>query len=161
MRKVEDASEKAVTKVFAGTSKTKAATQTASKSTPKADLWSKYSDKKVDTKKHLNSDDPYSGKSESFSCQPGFLRLICFFSFVAEAHDLINGWVADKIRFDMDDDFYNYVDVQEVNKFTTTEKYLDKIRKEIMADEEENGMDIVIVRHALTIFVQIFLKYLL
>ena len=47
MRKVEDASEKAVTKVFAGTSKTKAATQTASKSTPKADLWSKYSDKKV------------------------------------------------------------------------------------------------------------------
>lgn len=56
-----------------------------------------------------------------------------------EAHDLINGWVTDKIRFDMDDDFYNYVDVEEVNKFTTTEKYLDKIRKEIMADEEENG----------------------
>lgn len=51
---------------------------------------------------------------------------------------MINGWVADKIRFDMDDDFYNYVDVEEVNKFTTTEKYLDKIRKEIMADEEEN-----------------------
>lgn len=47
--------------------------------------------------------------------------------------------MTDKIRFDMDDDFYNYVDVEEVNKFTTTEKYLDKIRKEIMADEEENG----------------------
>ena len=37
----------------------------------------------------------------------------------------------------MDDDFYNYVDVAEMNKFSTTEKYLENLKKEIMADEEE------------------------
>lgn len=40
----------------------------------------------------------------------------------------------------MDDDFYNYVDVDEVNKFTTTENYLDKIKREIMQDEEEEDL---------------------
>ena len=54
-----------------------------------------------------------------------------------EAHGLINEWMTDKIRLDMDDDIYNYVDIEEVNKFTTTENYLAKIKKEIMDDEKE------------------------
>ena len=45
--------------------------------------------------------------------------------------------MTDKIRLDMDDDIYNYVDIEEVNKFTTTENYLAKIKKEIMDDEKE------------------------
>jgi hypothetical protein len=59
-----------------------------------------------------------------------------------EAHDLINQWVTDKIRLDMDDDFYNYVDVNEMNKFASNEKFLDQIKKELLNDDEEDFLDI-------------------
>lgn len=61
MRKVEDASDKAVTKVFAGTSK--ASSNSAPKSSQtKLDLWSKFSDKTEPKKQMKTADDPYSGK---------------------------------------------------------------------------------------------------
>lgn len=58
MRKVEDASDKAVTKVFAGTSKSANSTPKPSQS-KNIDLWSKFSDK-TEPKKPVA--DPYSGK---------------------------------------------------------------------------------------------------
>ncbi len=63
--------------------------------------------------------------------------LIYVFYNFKEAHDLINQWVTDKIRLDMDDDFYNYVDVNEMNKFTSNEKALDKLKAEIMKDNTD------------------------
>jgi hypothetical protein len=55
----------------------------------------------------------------------------------SEAHDLINQWVTDKIRFDMDDDFYNYVDVSEMNLFNKNEKVLNEIKAELLGDGED------------------------
>lgn len=54
----------------------------------------------------------------------------------SEAHDLINQWVTDKIRFDMDDDFYNYVDVGEMNLFNKNEKVLNEIKAELLSDDD-------------------------
>lgn len=36
----------------------------------------------------------------------------------------------------MDDDFYNYVDVNEMNKFTNNEKVLDQLKAELMRDTD-------------------------
>ena len=50
---------------------------------------------------------------------------------------MINQWVTDKIRLDMDDDFYNYVDVSEMNTFSDNEKVLDRLKAEIMKDNTD------------------------
>ncbi len=42
----------------------------------------------------------------------------------------------------MDEDFYNYVNVEEMNKFTTTENYLASLKAEIMGGEE-NSQDLL------------------
>ena len=42
----------------------------------------------------------------------------------------------------MDDDFYNYVDVNEMNKFTDNQKYLDKLKHDIMQDDDDDILDI-------------------
>jgi len=96
LRKVEDASDKAITNAF----NTSPSTSGASGSKKAA--------------VSCNTD-PYS-----------------------EAHDLINGWVTDKVRLDMDEDFYNYVGVDEMNRFTTTENYLAMLKAEIMRDDEDS-----------------------
>ena len=45
---------------------------------------------------------------------------------------MINQWVADKIRIDLDDDIYNYVDIDEMNTFSNNQKVLDQLKAEIM-----------------------------
>lgn len=42
----------------------------------------------------------------------------------------------------MDDDFYNYVDVGEMNTFQSNQKVLDQIKAEIMNDETDSILDI-------------------
>jgi hypothetical protein len=59
-----------------------------------------------------------------------------------EAHDLINQWVVDKIRFDIDDDFYNYVNVTEMEKYKKNEKILDDLKAELLNDDLDNMLDI-------------------
>ena len=53
--------------------------------------------------------------------------------------------MTDKIRLDMDDDFYNYVGVDEMNKFTDSEKILDQIKAEIL-DEGDYGTNILDIK---------------
>jgi hypothetical protein len=54
-----------------------------------------------------------------------------------EAHDLISQWVTDKIRFDIDDDFYEYADVNELDKFNKNEKVLDDLKAHLLNDDNE------------------------
>ncbi|RMZ97542.1 coiled-coil domain-containing protein, partial [Brachionus plicatilis] len=58
-----------------------------------------------------------------------------------DAHDLINEWMTDKIRLDLDDDFYDYVNITEVNKFSNNEKFLGEIRAELL-DKDYSSLDI-------------------
>ena len=37
----------------------------------------------------------------------------------------------------MDDDFYNYVDINEMNQFASNEKFLDQIKKELLNDDQD------------------------
>lgn len=55
-----------------------------------------------------------------------------------EAHDLLNGWVADKIRMDIEDDIYNYLDVNEINTFNDNEKELTRLKSELLGREEDH-----------------------
>jgi hypothetical protein len=65
----------------------------------------------------------------------------------SDAHDLINQWVTDKIRLDMDDDFYNYVDVKEMNNFFSNEKFLTQLKTELLADDvDDNSGDVLDIK---------------
>jgi len=55
---------------------------------------------------------------------------------------LINQWVADKIRLDLDEDIYNYVNIDEMNSFSNNQKVLDEFRAEIIKDDVENMLEI-------------------
>ena len=55
-----------------------------------------------------------------------------------DAHDLISEWITDKIRLDLDDDFYDYVNVTEVNKFSNNEKFLKDLKSELL-DSDTNA----------------------
>ena len=44
----------------------------------------------------------------------------------------------------MDDDFYNYVDVSEMNQYVSNEKFLDQIKKELLNDNA--GEDILDIK---------------
>lgn len=49
--------------------------------------------------------------------------------------------MTDKIRLDLDDDFYDYVNITEVNKFSNSEKFLNELRAELL-DKNESSLDI-------------------
>lgn len=53
---------------------------------------------------------------------------------LTEAHDLLNGWIADKIRMDIEDDIYNYLDVNEINAYQDNEKELSRLKSELMGN---------------------------
>lgn len=68
------------------------------------------------------------------------------FQFLKEAHDLLNQWVADKIRLDIDDDIYNYVDVNEINTFNNNERELKKLKSELMESSNYTTNDILDIK---------------
>lgn len=61
--------------------------------------------------------------------------------FLKEAHDLINGWIADKIRLDIEDDMYNYVNVSEMHTFQENEKELSRLKAELFRGDDELRTD--------------------
>jgi hypothetical protein len=56
---------------------------------------------------------------------------------------LINQWVTDKIRLDVDEDLYNYVDVNEMNTFSQNERELNKLKTELLQEDflDIKGLD--------------------
>lgn len=81
-------------------------------------------------------DDPYSGNF----CQRPFIALIAKTSIrvaTSEAHDLINKWVVDKIRLDLDDDIGDYVKPSEMHRITEEERDLREFKKKLLSDEDD------------------------
>ncbi|CAF0821250.1 unnamed protein product [Brachionus calyciflorus] len=115
LRKIEDASESAINKALIPSTENNTIKRSKSNFT--------LNDKKklTDIQDHINKKvDPHS-----------------------DAHDLITEWITDKIRFDLDDDFFDYVNISEVNKFSNNEKYLNDLKAELMeTDLNQSILDI-------------------
>lgn len=62
---------------------------------------------------------------------------------------MINGWITDKIRLDIEDDIYNYVDINEINIFQENEKELNRLKSELLQEdnrETEIEFDILAIK---------------
>lgn len=58
--------------------------------------------------------------------------------------------MADKIRLDMDDDIFNYIDLNEMNQFASNEKEMEKLKADLLFDDGQASaaldMDILAIR---------------
>ena len=66
------------------------------------------------------------------------ILIVCDFE---EAHDLINQWVADKIRLDMDDELFEYADVSEMTRFASNQKILDELKSKAATSSSSSKVD--------------------
>lgn len=59
--------------------------------------------------------------------------------------------MADKIRLDIDDDIFNYIDLNEMNQFASNEKEMNKLKSELLFNDHEGeeaalDMDILAIK---------------
>lgn len=60
---------------------------------------------------------------------------------------MLNGWITDKIRLDIDEDIFNYVDVDEIHKFESNEKEIERLRSALNDDDDQQQtVDILAIK---------------